>query len=124
MKNTIYTDREIREYRRAMRRKQAMRKKILTYAVSILIILICSISFFNTSSAHGSDEQVKFKYYTQIEINVNDTLWSIAKEYVDYDKYDSTQDYVDEVMAINHMEDETIKSGSKIVVPYYSTEFR
>lgn len=123
-KNEFMNDREYRAYKRAIRKRRAIRNKILTAFCLITIVLFASISVYSISSAHAANEEVKFKYYTKIEVAKEDTLWSIADRYMDSDKYKSKSKYIDEVKSINHIKDDKIVAGATIIVPYYSTNFQ
>ena len=61
------------------------------------------------------------KYFKAFEIGKDDTLWKIAKEHIDYTYYDDINEYIEEVMCINHMKDDTIKYGQSIIIPYFET---
>jgi len=117
------TNDELRAYKRELRKRRDRRNRMLRLGFMLAIIFLASISFYTISSAKASSDTVKYKYYTILEVRTNDTLWSIAEEYIDYDKYDSVKDYIHEVKNINHLENDVIKSGSRIVIPYYSEEY-
>jgi len=59
-------------------------------------------------------------YYESVSISCGDTLWEIAEEYNVYGA--STKSYVTEIMKFNHMENENIVSGQKILVPVTELE--
>lgn len=91
---------------------------VLTLIVGAIIILF----FFGASSnlrnvnASTHDE----KYFKCISIETDDTLWSIADEYIT-EEYSSVQDYIDEVMSINNLNSDKIYSGATLVIPYYAS---
>ena len=58
------------------------------------------------------------KYYKCITIEEGDTLWDIANEYKT-EEYASTQDYIDEVLAINNLNTDVIVDGTNLLIPYY-----
>ena len=60
------------------------------------------------------------KYYTCIfRWCSGDSLWDIAQKYMT-DEYTSTQDYIDEVVSINNLNnDSSIVAGTNLVIPYY-----
>ena len=71
--------------------------------------------------AHDAKEVVMCKYYKSIEIDENDTLWSIAKEYApDSD----IENYIAEVEEMNGIDGNQIHTGDYIIVPYYSSDVK
>lgn len=118
-------DRELRTYRRERRIRIARRKRAVSIAATLCLIAACVISYRSlTTSANTGSEEMSFKYYTGITVQRDETLWSIADRYIDYDQYDSRQDYIEEVCSINRLEDaDGLTEGQRIIVPYYSAEY-
>lgn len=118
------TDRDFRNYRNKVRRQRNIRKKctILIYSLCLTIGLSISYHAF-TSDANTDSEKALYKYFTCIMVEYGDNLWSIAQNYQG-ENYASTNDYVNEVMRINHLTDEDIRAGQYLVVPYYSEDFK
>lgn len=114
------SEKELRAYRRAYRERKCIQKKCCFISFIIMLIVVISISISSISSAHSEDESPKFKYYKQIEIQKNDTLWEIAKSNIDYEKYHQIDDYIEEVRCINHLKEDTLVQGQYLIVPYYS----
>ncbi|MDE5891572.1 MAG: LysM peptidoglycan-binding domain-containing protein, partial [Acetatifactor sp.] len=52
-----------------------------------------------------------------------DTLWSLADRYADQEHYTSRDQYIAEVMTMNHMSSEELSAGNYLILPYYSPEF-
>ena len=118
------TDRELRAYRRSLRRKKEIRRKCMMLVMTICLILICTVSYHGLQlNASTVDEEVNFKYFTNITVEYGETLWDIADEYIDYKEYKNKAEYIAEVQRMNHLEDDKIKAGQHLIVPYYSTEF-
>ena len=117
------TEREYRNYRRRIRRQREIRNRIVFSILSFLFILgvVFSVKALNSKAVEETD--VTYKYFKSFEIGKEDTLWSIAKEHIDYTYYDDINDYIEEVMNINHLKDDTIKYGQCIIIPYFSDEF-
>ena len=83
-----------------------------------------AVSYYSiTSYAESEIDNVSFKYYTDIEVEYGDSLWSIAQEYCD-SHYGSIFEYMNEVRSINHIKGDIIKEGQLLVVPYYSGEYK
>lgn len=117
-------ERELKRYARVMRlRRERIRKcvaALLAVSATVCMILICSVSY----RAISSNANDGFKYYTSITVEVGDSLWDLAGEYMDSVHYDSRKSYIAEVCSINHLADENdITAGQMLVLPYYSQEY-
>ena len=119
------TDRELRLYKRQLRRKQQIRRKIFTMIATICVIVFCAVSYHGIRSlASSGDDQLKFKYYTQVTVAYGETLWDLSDNYIDYEEYKDKTEYIEEVQSINHLvEEDTIRAGQTLIVPYYSYDF-
>lgn len=109
-----------------MKRRRELRKHILAFALTFVLVITCSMMFFTVKTkAQNRDEAVyyKYKYYKSITVSRGDSLWIYAAEYADEDHYDSYQNYIDEVLQMNGLFSEDITIGQHLVVPYYSAEF-
>lgn len=105
-------------------RKAFTRRIVVTGIVVLLGVVIAfgAGQFVQNVNAHDND--ILHKYYTSITVQPGDSLWSIAEEHYALG-YDCTEDYIKEVMHINHLADENeIISGSTLVIPYYSEEIK
>ena len=127
VQKSIYhmTDRELRAYKRKLRRQREFRRKCFTVIMTVCLVLVCAVSYhaIQTSASIGAEEW-NFKYYTGITVEQGETLWDIADEYIDYNEYDNKLDYIAEVQSINHLKNEdAIRAGQHLIVPYYSNEF-
>ncbi len=126
MNTASYTimKKDILNYRRKLRRKREIRRRILFCVLSLFCAIILALSY-NVIISEANDDMtdITYKYFTSHEVSKGDTLWSIAEENIDYDFYDHIQDYVDEVMEINHLKNDKIKVGQSIIVPYFSNEY-
>ncbi len=105
-------------------KKSTLRNIIITATVCILGISIAFGAGIFVKNVSAQDNDILHKYYTSVTVQPGDSLWSIAEEnYVL--GYDSPTDYIEEVMHINHLDDENeIISGSSLVIPYYSEEIK
>lgn len=119
---------DIRSERRIMnnriRRQREMKKNFLIFVITICLIVTCSISL-NGFRANAKDDstEVSYKYYKSITIANDDTLWSIAEQYMDEDHYESISDYINEVKNMNAMTDDVIHYGDHLIIPYYDNSF-
>lgn len=119
------TDRELRLYKRQLRRKQQIRRRVFTMIATICVIVFCAVSYQGIRSlASSGEEQLKFKYYTQVTVAYGETLWDLSENYIDYEEYKDKNEYIEEVQSINHLAEEgTIRAGQTLIVPYYSYYF-
>jgi hypothetical protein len=70
--------------------------------------------------ASNSDQRAMQKYYRTVSIDFDDTLRSIAEENFDAEHYMSVNDYLNEIMDINHISENSAISGGMIIyIPYY-----
>ena len=84
-----------------------------------VIVLVCIITF-----AGSRAEQPIHKYYTSVQLQKGDSLWSLADQYAASDRTSRAQ-FIDEVCELNGIsEDNTLHSGEYLVVSYYSPEIR
>lgn len=116
---------QIRKINRAKAQKQQRERKKLLLMILLTLLVIFGIGFgFGTlfTRAQEPEQNQARKYYTSIEIEKGDTLWDIAGEYMDGTHYTSREDYVNEVMTINHMTNSKLVSGHKLIVPYYADD--
>lgn len=98
---------------------------LILLAATLILIFVIGVGFGTLlTRAQEPTSEGNYKYYTSIEIEKDDTLWSIADEYMDAAHYASRGDYISEVMSLNHMGDSSIVSGQKLIVPYYSSELK
>lgn len=119
------TDRELRLYKRQLRRKQQIRRRVFTMITTICVIVFCAVSYQGIRSlASSGEEQLKFKYYTQVTVAYGETLWDLSDDYINYDEYKNKKEYIAEVQSINHLaEEDSIRAGQTLIVPYYSYDF-
>lgn len=116
---------ERKVYLNKKRRQNELRRRCSLFMIAMCLAAVCTISYHAISSrASTGKEQVSFKYYTNITVRYGESLWDIADSYIDYEQYKDKNAYIAEVMSINHLEDEDmVKAGQYLIVPYYSTEF-
>ena len=95
------------------------------FVVAAAAVLIFLLGFFvgvnNMNEVEARDYRQNQKYYTSVEVEEGDTLWSISEEYMT-SEYNDRNEYMNEVCAINHISADEIHAGQYIVVPYYSAE--
>lgn len=121
---TVLRNRISRSDRSRARRVRQLQRRIAAAVFTLCISALAGVLGFGFfSRAQSKDQEVYYKYFTSIQVQYGDTLYSIAREYADH-HYDSVYDYMEEVCMTNHMLSEDIREGDYLVIPYYSTEFR
>lgn len=85
--------------------------------LAVCCMIISGFSFSESNELDGEEDACK--YYTSIEIEVGDSLWSIASEYMT-DDYKNVQDYIEEIKSLNKLSGDKIHAGNYLVIPYYS----
>ena len=127
MTKNVYemTDRELRAYKRKLRRQKEIRRRCMMVIMSLCLICIGVLSYHAIqTSANTGEDKLHFKYYTEITVQYGETLWDIADDYIDYNEYRNKSSYIAEVKNINHLDaDGSINAGQRLIVPYYSYEF-
>ena len=70
------------------------------------------------SEGKASAQSTKHKYYTSIQIEDGDSLWSIAEKYAPPES-GSYNNFIKEVKQINDLYDNNIEYGCSLVIPQY-----
>ncbi len=112
-------------YRRRVRRIRQIRRACIISVTTLFLIITCALTVNVFSSfAQDNNSEITYKYYTSIVLSHGDTLYSLASEYTE--GYDiDINNYINEVMHINHLEDaSSVQSGQHLVIPYYSDELK
>lgn len=118
------TERELRSYRRKIRRQREIRRNIFLAVAATLVLMIFVFSYHSlTSAASTNTDNTSYKYFSSIQVEAGDTLWSIAEEYADKLHYASNKEYINEVKMMNKLRSDDIVSGQYLIIPYYSYEF-
>lgn len=127
----LYLEQQCRRRRSAAkahaRKVQVARQKrtLLFSVVAIVLGVILTFSVLGTNAKASDSNQATetYKYYKELYIESGDTLWGIAAEHTDGSVKEITS-YIEEVREINSINKyETLKSGTYITVPYYSSEY-
>ncbi|MCI9491842.1 MAG: LysM peptidoglycan-binding domain-containing protein [Lachnospiraceae bacterium] len=97
--------------------------QLLILALAMFLFIVCSLIGICLIQASGqkhkgAEPNSPPKSYTSIEIQPGDSLWSIASEHIT-EEYQSIQDYVKEIKALNGLGDDNIHAGKFLIVPYY-----
>ena len=103
---------------------QRARKVMIAIAciliVSLLILLGSSIRTF----ASSRDNKPLHKYYTSIQIEKGDSLWTLSDKYI-VDGVYSKDDFIKETSELNHLTNQDeLHAGDYLTIAYYSTEIK
>lgn len=127
----LYRQQQIRRRRSVVcaRRRRAtvarQRRTLAFTALAMVFGVILAVSVLSTSTlATGTDHASSmYKYYKEIYVESGDTLWSIAAQHTDGSIVE-IRECIDEICSVNDLNSlETLKSGTYIIVPYYSSEY-
>lgn len=115
---------DLRIRKNRIRRRRELRNHLLLFVCTICFISIFAVTFgsFLSKAKDANSEIPVYKYFTSVMVSPGDSLYSIAS--VNAGDAQSLDSYVNEVIHINALEDDTIHAGQYIIVPYYSTEFK
>lgn len=80
--------------------------KKISIIITIIVISILYLAVTHNDASEADATNASTKYYTCISIKAGDSLWDIADEYMT-DEYISKQEYIDEVVSINKLDDES-----------------
>lgn len=117
--------RELNRYRKRLHRQIEIRRKVSFFFLSIFIIILFTFGLTNiTTHANEEISNITYKYFKYYEIQKGDTLWELAKENIDYNYYKDIPSYIDEIVEINNISDDSIIAGQVIVVPYSSNKYK
>lgn len=105
------------------RTKQIIERLLLTFCI-IALLAICSTAILTKATTTEEADKVYYKYYTQIEIQEGDSLWSIAGEYMANGPYESRREYMNEVAELNQLRSTKIMKGQNLIVPYFDDVYK
>ena len=100
-------------------KEEPILKKYLIALVMIVMIMSCFFGKTLVMANEDEDDAVYNRYYTTIEVEKGDTLWSVAKTYYHHSGM-SVREYVYELKLINGMVSDELRAGDMISVEYYA----
>ncbi len=103
------------------RRRRAVRRQRIGLLLGLLIVF-CSFTVLSGFSHPGKTSD-RYRYYTAVTVDRDDTLYGIASEYVNMQPH-SLNRFMDEIMELNHMKKTTVYYGQVLIIPYYSDELK
>lgn len=108
---------------RAIRRKRAAKRQLITALILFFTVLASVLIISNCLRANqvkASSAKAENIYYKTVEVEEGDTLWNLADRYMG-EKSFSRQEYIEQVKELNHLIGDTIESGAYLMVPYAET---
>lgn len=107
--------------KRKREKKQRTRQIIFrTAAAAFVVIVVTVVILHGIDTAKSGTKTLKGeKLYHFHEVEPGENLYGIAGKYMDVLQYDSRSDYIKEIQLMNHLEDEKIVAGDRLVVPIY-----
>lgn len=114
-------ERRMRNLEKESAKKNRIRFLIL-YLLSVFVILACIGSNMIVKANVGGMDR-SYKYYTEVRVHRDDTLWGIADQYIT-SEYESMSRYIADVKEINSLYTDELRYGQRIMVPYYSDELK
>lgn len=102
---------------KAIRYEFNLRKSSLI--TMFIITLLFFTFFFVTKTVFASNSKIDSdKMVTSITIEKDDTLWSIASDYIT-NECGSMNHYIEEIKDCNGLTSDTIHEGQHLIIPYY-----
>lgn len=103
-----------------VRRRIKMNKKVIACLISVvaamIVVIVAGTQTIRTSAENNLSDMTKC--YACVEIQPEDTLWSISKDYAE--RYGlSTDEYAKELMKVNDLHSDRIYAGAHIIVVYW-----
>ena len=104
-------------------RRVAILKRRVLISMMTLTLLIMGVligsNLLDSSKSEAENSKEIYKYYTSIQVESGDTLWSIADKYAS-SEFSNKDEYMKELVALNKLSDTTIHTGQYLTVSYYS----
>ena len=116
----------MRMNRRMRKRQFYLARKYALILLAVIIATGAAVSLNGISAKAGdlpaedasSCAYLQIKSYKSMRLEPGDTLWGIAMEHKG-SRYDTAQDYIDEVMEINGLTSDRIHADRYLTIPYY-----
>ncbi len=115
---------DMRRIMNKKRRQRQLRRNIITGVIALILIISLTVALGSIMVyAQSNDKVTMYKYYTSIEVQQGETLWSIAEKNLETGQYEDLISYIKEILHINHLKDDTIIAGQNLIIPYFSEQF-
>ncbi|MCZ0754138.1 cell division suppressor protein YneA [Anoxybacillus sp. J5B_2022] len=84
-------------------------------------LVFSCLSFLLLAGFVYASDPVQKEKYVEITVTPGDTLWELADKYRS-SHHLSTNEFIDWVMDVNHLPNEKIVAGEKLVIPVLKSE--
>lgn len=111
--------------RKGSRRAKENCRRIVAFRLALLAVCLTAVLFSGVFAlkTQARQQHALYKYYTSIQVQPGDTLWSIADQYCIND-YADRRTFIAEVKELNHIDEDLIHAGHYITIPYYSVTLK
>lgn len=112
------------------RAKSRRRTSPLFRAAVLALVFAGMIAGFEMmTGASNRPKQEAWKYHTTVEIPFGETLQDVVSRYYNSSYYESEEAFAEEICEINSIparrgEIPALRSGVKLIIPYFSTEYK
>jgi len=96
-------------------KKHYVVKSRIRFFISVLLLMLITVTAFNTLLGFNNAEGETKDQYTMVEVCSGDTIWDIAKAHLT-DQEDLRQT-VYQIMAINHISAGNLQPGQLLKIP-------
>ena len=106
------------------RQKRVSLCKLHTFLLFVITLLITFFLIGNSiiTFANAKSNQELYKYYTSVQLQKGDYLWSLANKYAANDTV-SREEFIHEVCRINGIsENNILHSGDYLIISCYASE--
>ena len=93
------------------------KRLVVLFIIAGMACSVMVVAFLSSFTANASESEETYKYYTSVEIQSGESLWTIASEHMT-PEYHNEQAYINEVMNLNHLTSDTIHAGQHLTIPY------
>lgn len=107
---------EMNQTLKRRRRRESNHYKLVAGVLAAAVMLMFLMNVVLSSSLIQGDMDVSGKGYISVTVHSEDTLWSIAESYMNVDYY-TYESFIDEVIAMNRIDADTIYAGQEILIP-------
>lgn len=108
---------------RQLARQRARRDRLLFLTAALICVFILGFICGGRMVNASKHAKHNYKYYKEVKVDLGETLWDIAENYRT-DEYDSADDYIAEIREINSICGDEIRYGQRLLIPYYSAEWK
>ena len=113
------------------RREKTSSFAMRAFRVLVLTVVLTSMiaGFHMITGASGRPRQQAWKYHTTVTIPYGESFGDLIEKTFNSTYYESQDDYLKEICQINSLpyhrgEIPQLQSGTSLVIPYYSTEYK